>query len=132
MRIVLDTNVFVSGYLWGGNEEKLIKKCIRREFQNVISPEILLEIDRVLSYDKFDLEKGEIETILENIMSFSILVKPKKRVKIIEEDPGDDKFIECAYNGKSTYIVSGDKHLLRLGKTKGIIIVSAKEMLGIE
>lgn len=132
MKIVLDTNVLVSGYLWGGNEENLVKKCMRKELRNIISPEILLELEKVLSYKKFKLEKDEVEAILENILSFSTLVKPKHHFRVIEEDPNDDKFLNCADEGGAHYIVSGDKHLLRLKEFEGIKIVSSREMLSLK
>lgn len=116
-KLVLDTNIFVSGFLWNGNEAELLRKIERGEVLNFISPEILSEIENVIRREKFKTLLIEANTtadsILEKIISLShFVVGPHLEKNVVKEDPTDDKFIECALNADVQYIVSGDKHLL--------------------
>ena len=134
VKLVLDTNIFVSGFLWEGNEADLIRKIERKEAMNFITPEILLEIERVISRDKFKelLIKADItaDEILQKIIYLShIVVGPEIKENIVKADPTDDKFVECAINAKADYIVSGDKHLLNLKKYKNVRIITTSEAL---
>lgn len=132
-KIVLDTNIWVSIFF---------NKILSREFSKLfrdnkievfVSEEILKEIARVLEYPKIKsiLEKAEIgaRDVLEEIIGKSKLVYPEKKVEIIKEDPEDNKFLECALKGEVEYVVSGDKHLLKIKEFKGVKIVSANEFL---
>ncbi len=58
-----------------------------------------------------------------------VVVSLKRRFKIVEEDPDDDIVLSTAYFGRARYIISGDKHLLKLKEFRGIEIVTAKQML---
>lgn len=62
-------------------------------------------------------------------MGSSIVVKPTKRINEIKDDPSDNKFLEAAIAGNADYIVSGDKHVLKLKKFKDILIVTPAEFL---
>ena len=62
---------------------------------------------------------------------FLHVVEPKEEIKFIKEDPKDNIILECALAAKAGYIVSGDKHLLKLKEYKGIKIMSAREFLDI-
>jgi len=53
------------------------------------------------------------------------MVMPSKRLKVIKEDPVDNKFLECAVEAKAEYIISADKHLRNLRKYEGVRIVSS-------
>lgn len=134
IKLVLDTNIFISGFLWEGNEAELIRKIERKEAINFINPEILLEIEKVINRDKFKelLIKANLtaDEILQKIISIShIVVGPEMRENIIKADPTDDKFIECAINAKADYIVSGDRHLLDLREYRNIKMVTTSEAL---
>jgi len=135
-RIVLDTNIFISGFLWEGNEARLIRKIENNEVMNFISQEILEEIENVIKRDKFTelLDKARIkpDEIIEKIISIShMVVGLKMKGNIVKSDPADDKFIECAINSRSKYIVSGDNHLLNLKKYGNIQILTVPQMLKI-
>jgi putative PIN family toxin of toxin-antitoxin system len=129
MKVVLDTNVLVSGIFWRGNEAKVVKKCQLRELENCISKEILEEFVRVISYPKFGHPEEEIRAAAEMITAFSTTVKPRRTFEIIKQDKEDNKFLECAYEANARYIISGDEHLLALGSFKNIRIMNAKEFL---
>ena len=131
MKIVLDTNVLVSGFLWKGNESKIIIKCIEGKLKNYTSLDILEEFERVLAYEKFQLTSREIEGLISKVIFFSIIIIPEIKVHIIKEDLTDNIFLECALAGSVNYIVSGDNHLLKLKDFKNMKIVKAKELLKI-
>jgi putative PIN family toxin of toxin-antitoxin system len=129
VKIVLDTNVWVSIFL---------KKILGDEFsqtnQNLtvyVSEDIILEISKVLLYPKIDkiLRKANIngKEILDIIEENSVLVKPKAKLNIIEEDVKDNKILECAEAADAAFIVSGDKHLLKLGIFRKTRVLSPRE-----
>jgi putative PIN family toxin of toxin-antitoxin system len=85
---------------------------------------------RVLSYPKFELSEKEIkELIQEDILPYAEVVKPKRRLRVIERDPADNKFLECAVAGKAAVIISGDKDLLSLGRYRKVSIQSPAQFL---
>lgn len=136
IKLVLDTNVFVSGFLWEGNESEAIRNIERKEAMNFISPEILSEIEDVINRDKFKdmLAKHNLtaDEIIEKIVSLShIVIGGKLGKNVVKADPKDDKFIECAINSDADYIVSGDRHLLELKEYENIKIITAKEFVDI-
>lgn len=122
MRIVLDTNVLVSALFWDGNERKLLKLCHKKDFQLILSFEILDELTRVL-LDKFGLPKDKVDEYREEIVLMSELVLLKGDLKIIKEDPTDNVILETAILGRASTIFTGDKHLLKLKKYKNIKIM---------
>ncbi|AKG90786.1 putative toxin-antitoxin system toxin component, PIN family [Geoglobus ahangari] len=132
-KVVLDTNIWVSIFF---------NKTLGKEFDDLfnsgeievfVSEEILREIARVLEYPKIKtvLEKAGISSkeVLREISGLSKVVNPKRKLKIIREDPEDNKFLECALECGAEYIVSGDKHLLRAGEFEGIKIIPAREFI---
>ncbi len=97
--------------------------------RNFVTPEIFDEIKRVVSYPKLKFPSDLQIKIIEFVFSFSHFVDQGKPVALIEEDPDDNKFIECAMSANADYIVSGDPHLLNVEKFKDIRIVNATQFL---
>ena len=133
-KLVLDTNTYISGFLWEGNEAKLIRKIESGKASSFVSKEILEEIDEVLRRDKFievlKIANTTADEILSKIVSLStIVIGPKLEKNVVKEDKKDDKFIECALNAKANIIVSGDNHLLKLGEYKDIKIMTTSDVL---
>ena len=133
-KLVLDTNTYISGFLWEGNEAELIRKMESGKASSFISKEILEEIDEVLRRDKFvEVLKAANTTadeILSKIVSLStIVIGPKLEENVVKEDKDDDKFLECALNAKAGIIVSGDDHLLKLKEYKSIKIMTTFDVL---
>lgn len=129
-KIVIDTNVLVSGLLFDGPPGELVHLWKKRQVRPVCSKEIVEEYLRVLAYPKFRLSESEIDFILthEILPYFDIItVKPGK--PIVKGDPADDKFIWCAVKGRAQAIVSGDEHLLTLVKSP-VPVLSVVEFLG--
>ena len=114
-KIVVDTNVLVSGLLFDGKPGELIKLWKEGLIVPLCSKEIVREYLRVLAYPKFQLSESEIDFLLahEILPYFEVLtVTPGK--PFVPMDPSDDKFIWCAIEGRADVIVSGDEHLLNL------------------
>ena len=133
MKVVLDTNVLISATFWPGNSYKIIKKVERGEIELFLSLEILKEFSEVLSYEeiqkKIKIKNLYVNYSIEKLVSISKIIFPKEKINIIKEDPSDNKFLECAYEGKVDYIISKDKHILRLKEFKNIKIVTPEEFL---
>lgn len=129
MRVVVDTNVLISGILWEGNESELLKMCKINELTNLTSPPIIEELERVISSEKFRLTEREVNSVIELVLSFSTLVFPTIKIEAIISDTTDNKILECAVDGKANYMVSGDKHLLDLKKYRKIPILNARDVL---
>ena len=130
LKVVIDTNVYISAIFWGGNPRKIIELGRDGKINIYTSNDIIKEITEVL-LNKFKLNYDDVERIFLDFSSFTILVKPFQPLKIIKQDPDDDKFLECAISCNANYIISGDRHLLNLKEYKGIRIVNSSEFLQI-
>lgn len=129
-RVVLDTNIFISAILFGGNPRKVVNLAISELIEVYVSLELLEELGRVLK-GKFTLSSFEIDTIISEIKDFTEITIPQVQLQVIKTDPSDNKVLECAVAAKVQFIVSGDKHLLNLANFRGIRIVSPAEFLRI-
>jgi putative PIN family toxin of toxin-antitoxin system len=130
LRIVLDTNVLISGIFFRGNERNLLERLFNKEFEIICTEEIFEEYSVVIKrlagkYDKNNY--NEIINIIARNCTFIQNVYSKK----YSRDPDDDKFINCAISGKADYLVSGDKDLLVLKKIAGFEIITALYFLGL-
>lgn len=118
--------------LWGGKPAEIIKAAGENRFSILISEEIITEISQVLTYPKLKQayqERLRSEDLIEMVLRIGKFVKVSKRVNVVKEHPADDKVIECAYAAGADYIVSGDKHLLKVARYKKTQIVSVAEFL---
>ena len=130
MRVVLDTNVLVSALIFTGISSELVPLWQRSAITVLLSRGILEEYLRVLSYPKFQLSEAEIKALIEEeLLPYVEVVNPRRRLRVVERDPSDDKFIECAVTGKAQVIISGDKDLLSLGRYRQIRIQSPARFL---
>lgn len=127
-RAVLDTNVIISGAL-GGALVLILERWDQGQFTVIVTSDILREYFEVLNRPKFKLKQETIDKITRYIYQFSEFVVPEERIKLIEADPADDKFLEAAIAGKVDFIVSGDMHLLELQEFRSIPIISAREFI---
>ena len=131
LKVVIDTNIFISGVLVeGGNPSIIIKSWKRtQKYQLFVTEEIIQETLRVMQ--RLNVNPDIIADWDKVIRKNAISVVPTRKIEAIKEDPSDNKFLECAIESSADYIVSGDNHLKGLKEFKGIKIVSAKEFLGI-
>jgi putative PIN family toxin of toxin-antitoxin system len=130
VRVVLDTNVVVSALLFTGISSKLVPLWQNDLITLLVSRGILEEYLRVLSYPKFKLSEGDIKGLIqEELLPYVEVVKPGRRLRVVDRDPSDDKFVECAVAGKAGVIISGDKDLLSIGRYQKILIQSPAQFL---
>ena len=127
MRVVIDTNVFVSGIFWTGSSHEVLNSWKDGKFTLVTSIRCISEIVKVLSGFKIRLPNGIMRKWVKMIIQNSDIVEPKEKIEVIKEDPSDSIFIETAVAGNAGYIVSQDKHLLRAKEFRKIKIVSPEE-----
>lgn len=129
MRAVFDTNVLISAYVFpGGKPEALYRLVLGGEVELVTTTPLLAEFGRVLQ-TKFGWEAGRSEEAVRQVARLGNLVEPMETLAAISEDPADDRILEAATAGAVNHIVSGDRHLLRLGSFRGIRIVTVAEFL---
>lgn len=128
MRVVLDANVLVSGTISRrGSPGKILDLWEQEKFDLVMSSPILEELERVIHYpkiqQKYQLPEEQVEQFLGLISNQSITVTPSRKIDVIEKDPSEDRYLECAKAGNASYIVTGDRHLLELKEFDGIVIL---------
>jgi uncharacterized protein len=128
MRIVLDTNVFVSGIL-GGSVAAVIDGWKEGRFEIVVNDEIVREYAVVLGRPRFGLAADVVETILGFVLRRAEFVATVDPLRVIEADPDDDKFLAVAAAAGVDFVVSGDHHLLDLGSREGIPVVTPRDFL---
>ena len=134
LKIVIDTNQFVSSLISKqGKSTRLVDLWKQQYFILVTSLEIIAEIKKVLEYphitQKYKLNKADIQSLLILIEHEAVIVPNVPVVNVIKDDPDDNKFLACALAAKAEYIVSGDQHLLSLGRYGSILIVTVKDFL---
>ena len=128
MRVVLDTNIYISALMFGGLPGTLLNLAFLRSFETIVSAALLDELDEKLRV-KFGVSAQDALLIRGRILEIAHLVKPEEKVHMIPEDPDDDRILECAVSGKADYIISGDRHLLALANYRGISILRVREFL---
>jgi len=134
MRVVIDTNVVISRFLSPtGTPAQIFEQWQLNAFELVLSEPILAEFQKVLEYERIQarhhMAPEEITEVINGFRQFAVLVDVKERLAVIEEDPEDDRFLECAVAGSAEVIVSGDAHLLDLKEYRGIQILSPAAFL---
>lgn len=130
MKVVIDTNVFVSGIFWEGNFcSNIIEKWKKRKFDLITSMDILDEFVRTLKSFKIRMADDMINEQRNLIIENSTIVESTTKIDIVKGDPDDDKFIEAAVAGKADIIISQDKHLLKIEEYNRIKIISPEEAL---
>ena len=126
MKIVVDTNVVISGVFFGGNPRKIVEAIVDGAIDAYATAEIVDEYMEIIE-SMIARKQGKISlSILSPLFSSLKVIEGKTDIAICR-DPDDDKFIECAVEAKALYIVSGDKDLLDIEAYDGIQIITAKE-----
>ena len=135
MNVVCDTNVLISGILFGGYERQVLRLASQGVITNFISLKIIREFEDVLLRPKFGPHSEQVVVILALIRESFELVVPTRKINIILNDPDDNHILETACRANASFIISGDKHLLDLKKWEGIHIVSPavfiEEIIGV-
>lgn len=134
MRVVLDTNVLISAFLWRGVPKEIFTLAEKGRVAICVNKEMVEEFERTLSYPKFTerlsrLNKTPaqiIDEFLEVVEHYPSRYFPKPQIK---DDPSDDMFLTCAISSNASCIVSGDKHLLALKEFQNIPILTPRQFL---
>lgn len=129
MRVVLDTNVIVSGLNFPGNERLILELALRGRFQLYLSPFILQEVAGVLGR-KFDWTEKRLSQALRALEDAATIVEPSRRPEVIEGGHADNRILECAVAAAADHLVTGDRrHLLPLEEHQGARILNAPRFL---
>ncbi len=129
MKIVLDTNVFISGIFFGGPPSQILQSWRQAKIKIILTEEILGEYQRVGEELSAKYPSVNIEAIIELFTIFGEFVETKGIAESVCEDPDDNKFIECAIASQSKLIVSGDNHLLKLSGYKAIEVLKPRQFV---
>ena len=128
MCVVFDTNVLISATLWNeSSAQKILHKLIEEDYDIFLSLEIIEEYKKVLKRD-FDYSEEEINNFISIIMQFSNIIEPNTIINIIQNDPEDNRILECAVSASADIILSYDKHLLNLKEFNDIKIIKPEEL----
>ena len=128
IRVVADTNVLISALMFGGLPGSFLDLALLGAVELVTSPVLLDELDEKLR-SKFEVDLSDADAIRAKLESCALVVMPGITVEAIAEDPDDNRVLECAMAGDAAYIVSGDRHLLKLGSYKGISILTVRQFM---
>jgi putative PIN family toxin of toxin-antitoxin system len=127
MRIVLDTNVFISGIFFTGPPYEILKAWRDGRVQLLISPSILDEYQRIGAELALQFRDVDLKPFLDLLTVQAEIVLAPTLPPVIRDDRSDDKFLEAAVAGNASYIISGDKHLLTLSEFQGIQILKPRD-----
>ena len=127
--VVYDTNVLISGMIWGGIPYRCIELAQQNRVEGLTCDEILSEFEDKLT-TKFGFSSSGASEIVTELLDCLHIIEIPNQLKGVTADPDDDMIIECAVVGGATHIVTGDqKHLLPLGNYQDILIVKPADFL---
>ncbi len=128
MRVVFDTNIFVSAFvLPGSRADAALIRVIDDIDQLVISKVIIDELLTVLAR-KFARDADELARVAVFLSDLAEVVRPRGRIDVLQ-DEADNRILECARTGKVDVIVTGDKAMIELGSYRSINIISLRNFL---
>lgn len=128
--VTADTNIDVSALHFGGLPLVLLDHARAGAFRLAASIPLLAEIYEILQR-KFAWPEVEITAALSQLDACTIHVHPTETLHVVQDDPDDDRILECAVAAQAGFIVSGDRHLLRLGRYRGIHILKAADFMSL-
>lgn len=127
VRAVLDTNILVSAFLYGGKPQQVVELIIDKHIKGIISRFILSELLEVLR-KKFGFDSQRLKFAETKTKNPFRMVHPIISVNLVK-DTGDNRVLEAALEGNCEFIITGDKELLKLKSFRGIKILTASEFL---
>jgi len=129
-RVVFDTNIHFSAIGWLGNPHRCVQAARQGRCSSITCEAILEELGEKLRLKRgFDANQAREAT--DEIRLFSGMVTIPGTLKVVAADPDDDAVLECAVVGEAQYLVSGDRHLLALGKYQDVQIIQAADFLAL-
>ncbi len=128
LRVVVDTNVYVSALNFGGVPDEVLELARRGRIELFISMPIVREIEGVLKR-KFRWPSNRAQQAIATIGEFAHSVEPTEQLAVVQRDEPDNRVLECAAAAEATVIVSGDSHLRDLGSFGSARILSPRDFL---
>ena len=129
MRIVFDTNVYISAIAFADSKSALaFGLASGGAFELVASEEIVAELVGKLAEPKFGFSEGQLQSSERELREIATLVRPATRLSVLEDEP-NNRILECAVEAEASAIVTGDKDLLTLKSYEGIGIMTVAELL---
>jgi putative PIN family toxin of toxin-antitoxin system len=128
IRVVIDTNVYISALMFGGPPGSLLNLAFLQSFVMIISPALMNELNEKLRL-KFEVSAEDVAIMRAKLESIAEIVEPDIVLDVVNDDPDDNRVVECAVKGRADYIVTGDRHLLKLIAYEGISIVTVRQFL---
>ncbi|HMD71258.1 MAG TPA: putative toxin-antitoxin system toxin component, PIN family [Bryobacteraceae bacterium] len=129
LRVVFDTNVYFPAFTHPSDPPfRIWEHAVKGSFILLVSPAILRELAHVLR-DTLHFEEAEILARLKLVAKVAEIVSRTITLRVIAEDPTDDRILECAVAGAAGLIVSGDHHLRKLKSFRNIGIVQPRDFL---
>lgn len=129
LKVVMDTNVFVSGVFFSGPPYRILEAWQSGRFELAVSHEILDEYRRVGEILAEERSAIDLNPILSFVVDHATVYRPARLKERVCEDPDDDKFIACALASGCGVIISGDKHLLKVSGYQGIEVLKPREFV---
>jgi len=136
LRLVLDTNVVVSGLLWGGHSRHLLESALDNTVALYSSPILVDELSKTLQYAKLTKRITALgataQALVAHYSAMVTLVEPQEVARVIAQDADDEQVLACALQARAHLIASGDQHLHSLGGNyQGVRIVTPAEAVGL-
>lgn len=133
IKVVVDTNVLISGIFWEGNYcSQVIDAWKSGKITMISSIEIVKELVETLRDFKIQMPEDMIKEWQNRIIENAVVVEPKEKLDVVKNDPKDNKFFEAALAGNADYIISQDrKHILSIKEYKGTKTILPGEFLKI-
>jgi len=129
LRIVIDTNVVISGAFFFGSPSRVLDACFHGECEMVVSPDILYEYQYVGEIFSRKHPNIPFQKLIALLCAKAVIVQSWRLDERVCRDPDDDKFISCAIAGKAEIIVSGDHDLLFISGYSGIKVVKPRDFV---
>ena len=129
LRVVLDTNVFVSAVIAKGKPRELLIKGIEKRFRIVTSEFVLRELVDVLRKPRLKTSEDEIHRTVLALIQSSEIVRVTSNFTVVDDDPDDNMILSTAYDGRADIIATGDKLLLGLKNFRNARILSVAAVL---
>ncbi len=130
IRVVADTNIYISALMFGGLPGRFLDLAFSRAFALVSSRAILDELDEKLR-GKFAVSNKDAALVRARLEETADWAEPDFALQVVADDPDDNRILECAVSGRADLIVSGDRHLLRLGSYEGISILTVRQFFDV-
>lgn len=129
MRLVIDTNVFISGVFFSGPPHDILLAWRSGRIKLVFSPEILAEYQATGDELAAKLPKVDLNPWLDLVIAVGIVVEVAPLAEQVCTDPDDDKFLACAIASKTKLVASGDKALLATSGFKGVTVLTPRQVV---